>query len=127
MPQMFLIFNHTLTENQKKNAKKVFKIEKFLSLPKDLQALWSNVPPDITDLKNYLKPLISYLKNTIKQEDIALVQGDFGATCLIVSYLKSKRVKCVYATTKRNVIEKKEGDKIIKQAVFEHVQFREYE
>ena len=54
-----------------------------------------------------------------------MVQGDFGATCAIASFVNSLKGVAVYATTKRNVMEERDG-KIIKTSIFEHVRFRKF-
>ena len=97
-----------------------------MQLPESLQTLWSNIPPDLNDISTYLEPLKKYLQKVIKLNDIVLVQGDFGATCQIATFVKSLGAKAVYATTKRDVVEIKKGDKIEKKSIFEHVKFREY-
>jgi len=120
------IFNHSLTPKQKQDAINSFGVTEFVQLPESLQTLWSNIPPDLNDISTYLEPLKKYLQKVIKLNDIVLVQGDFGATCQIATFVKSLGAKAVYATTKRDVVEIKKGDKIEKKSIFEHVKFREY-
>ena len=126
MKKLILLFSHTLTPTQKEDAKNSFGVEEFLSLPKELQTLWSHVPSEIESLDDYLEPLKSYLKSEFKKGDVVLVQGDFGATFSMVTFIHSLGFKAVYATTKRNVVEEKIEGKVIKTSVFEHVRFREY-
>ncbi len=124
--KLFLLFSHTLTTEQIVDAKKTFGVEEFIELPKSLQALWSNVPSDLEALNEYLEPIESYLKVELKKDDLVLVQGDFGATYYVVSMVKSLGFKAIYATTKRNVVEKVIKNKIVKTSLFEHVRFRVY-
>ena len=126
MKKLILLFSHTLTVTQKEDAKNSFGLEEFVSLPKELQMLWSSVPSDLEDLNDYLEPLKSYLKSELKKGDMVLVQGDFGATFSMVSFIYELGFKAVYATTKRNVVEREVDGKVIKTSVFEHVKFREY-
>jgi len=51
------------------------------------------------------------------------IQGEFTLAFELVTLLKNNGIKCIASTAKRNVIEKGNGEKIIK---FEFVQFREY-
>ena len=125
--RMFLLFSHVLTELQKKDAKESLGVGEFIEFPKELQKLWSNIPPKLPNLNSYLEPIFNYLKNNIKKDDYILVQGDFGATCKVAKLTKELNAKAVYATTNRKVIEKKEGNRVYKESIFEHVRFREYE
>jgi hypothetical protein len=126
MKKMFLLFSHTLTNEQIEDAKKSLGVGEFVSLSDDLQKLWSNIPPDITDLDSYLKPIKDWLQNRVNKDDYVLIQGDFGATCKMVAFVKEIGAKAVYATTKRDVQEKKIDGKIIKTSVFKHIIFREF-
>jgi len=126
MPKMFLLFSHKLTEQQIADAKESLGVEGFVRLPPKLQELWSDVPPDITDLALYLQPIQQWLKEQVQSEDFVLVQGDFGATCKFVTFVKEQGAKAVYATTKRNVEERLLDGKVVKTSVFEHIRFREY-
>jgi len=124
MRKMILLFSHTLTKAQERDAKERFDIEEFIALPNTLQELWSNIPPELEELEEYLEPIRSFLVENMEIDDIALVQGDFGATCAIASFVKSIGGVATYATTKRNVVEKKVHGKIVKTSVFEHIRFR---
>ena len=126
MKKMYLLFSHILTQEQFIDARENLGVEEFIKLPQELQELWSNIPPDIVDISSYLKPIKQWLQDHIKLGDIALIQGDFGATCKMVSFVKEKGAKAVYATTKRDVQEKLTNGKIIKTSVFQHIRFREF-
>lgn len=127
MPKLHLLFNHNLTDKQRKDATKSFHIDEFVSLPDDLQQLWINIPADLKSLNCYLNPIETYLKDSVKSGDYVLIQGDFGATCKMVGFAKQLGAIPVYATTKRDVIEVKEGNAVIKKSVFQHKMFRRYE
>ena len=55
--KMFLLFSHQLTDEQKKDAIENLKVTKFISLPEKLQKLWSNIPPEIESLGEYLNDI----------------------------------------------------------------------
>ena len=126
MKKMFLLFSHTITEAQEQDAKSSFGVEEFVSLPSNLQKLWSNVPASLDSITEYLEPIRDFLIDNMEEDDIVLVQGDFGATCSMASFVNSLGGVAVYATTKRNVIEKEVAGKIVKTSVFEHVRFRRF-
>ena len=123
---MILLFSHNITEEQKEDAKKSWGVEAFVSLPKELQGLWSSVPANLEDINAYLEPFKAFILQDLKHDDVVLVQGDFGSTYAMVSFVKSLGAKAVYATTKRNVVEKESDGKIVKTSVFEHIRFRKY-
>ncbi len=126
MKKLFLLFSHTLTKAQESDAKASLGIEEFVALPNDLQTLWSNIPPQLTDLNDYLAPLKGYIRNESKEGDVVLIQGDFGGCYEMVNYVKSLGLTAVHSTTKRDVVEKIVNGKVEKFSRFEHVIFRLY-
>ncbi|QBF16219.1 hypothetical protein ATH_1164 [Aliarcobacter thereius LMG 24486] len=124
---MFLFFSHQLTEEQKKDAEKHFDIDNFINLPQNLQEIFSNVPNDLENLDNYIKPIKEFLKENAKKDDLVLIQGDFGVTYILVNFAKSLYLNPVYSTTSRVVQEFEEGGKLIKKSIFKHQMFRKYE
>ncbi|CAA6815390.1 MAG: Unknown protein [uncultured Sulfurovum sp.] len=127
MKKLFLLLSHTLTSKQINDAKNTFAVEAFIPLSPELQTLWSNVPPTLEDLVKYLQPLRNFLIENLEDNDLVLVQGDAGATCSVVFFLKSLGFSAVYATTQREVLELKGNDgKVVKKSVFNHVGFRKY-
>ena len=126
MKQLFLIFSHKLTQKQIEDAKASLGVEKFVSLPQDLQKLWSNIPPELENLEEYLTPLKEYIKANANRGDYALIQGDFGGCYTMVNFVKSQGLIALHSTTKRDAIEKEIDGKIVKTSHFEHIIFRKY-
>jgi len=125
--KMFLIFSHALTQQQIKQAKEKFNISEFISLPQNLQQIWSGIDPDIESLKETLEPICEFLKYSAKKDDVVLVQGDFGAVCIVVRFSQENDLLPVYATTKRNVVEYVDkNSQNVKKSIFEFRRFREY-
>ncbi|WP_456372838.1 CRISPR-associated protein Csx20 [Methanocaldococcus sp.] len=123
---MFLLFSHNLTNDQIKDAKENLKVNKFIYLPKELQNIWSNIPPEVEDITDYLKPIKEFLKNNANDGDYVLIQGDFGATYNMVNYAFENNLIPIYATTKRVVKEVIEDGKVITIREFKHCRFRKY-
>ena len=124
--KMVLLFSHKLTKEQEIDAIQNLKVKEFVYLPQDLQKLWSNIPPDINDLDKFLEPIKEFLKQNINEKDFVLIQGDFGATCKMVNFVKNLNAIPIYATTKRETKEKLIDNKIIKTSIFKHIAFRSY-
>lgn len=128
MKKMILLFSHTLSESQKKQAKELYGVESFLSLPKKLQSIWSNISPELESVEEVMFPLKEFISSNANRDDVALIQGDFGGVYIMVNFCKEQKIKTLYATTKREAIEyiNEQGEKM-KKSKFEHVRFREYE
>jgi hypothetical protein len=124
---VILLFNHTLTDAQKHDAKNTLNVKEFINLPKELQHTWSNIPTDVASLLILLAPIKEFISKEARKGDYILIQGDFGATYAMVEFTKSLGLIPIYATTKREVIETNAGNKVIKKSIFKHERFREYE
>jgi len=128
MKKIVLLFSHQVTETQKEELHKNWKIDEFVVLPYNLQQIWSNIPADAVSIVTLLEPIKIFLSANVEKGDLALIQGDFGAVYDMINYVKSLELTPVYATTKRIVSEyKNEEGKTVKKSIFEHRRFREYE
>jgi len=126
MKKLILLFSHTLTQAQEIDARDSLGIDTFVSLPTELQKLWSSVPPDLASITEYLSPVEAFVGEVGSEGDCVLIQGDFGATYQLVEYALSLGLTPLYATTARDVVETREGDRLVKRSVFRHVRFRVY-
>jgi len=126
MKRLFLLFSHTLTEAQEQDARVSLGVEAFITLPNELQTLWSNIPPQLTQLDDYLEPLKAYIRNESNAGDVFLIQGDFGGCYEMVNFVKALCFTAVHSTTTRDVVEKTVNGKVEKFSRFEHVIFRKY-
>jgi len=123
---MFLLFSHTLTKPQIDDAKNSLGVASFISLSTELQKLWSDVPPELESLEEYLKPIRGFITTESKSDDVVLIQGDFGVVYEMVVFCKELKLATVYATTKREVKEVIKDGKILKTSLFKHVRYRKY-
>ena len=124
--KVLLLFSHQLTENQEKELIENFKVKKIVSLSSELQEMWSNV----SIKKNYkenLEKIKKYIEENFNENDVMLVQGNWGYTYNIVKWSIEKRLVPVYSYTERNVEEIKDGENVKKISYFKHVKFIEYE
>ena len=124
--KMLLFFSHNLDDNQIQSAKNDLGISEFVTLPEHIQSKWSNVPADLADLNAYSSDFKEFLNQNSRPNDIALIQGDFGLSYIMINYAKSLGLHAVYATTRRISKEKIINGKTIKESVFEHVRFRQF-
>ena len=121
-----LLFSHQLTENQEKELVENFKVKKIVSLSSELQEMWSNVSIK-ENYKENLEKIKKYIEENFNENDVMLVQGNWGYTYNIVKWSIEKRLGPVYSYTERNVEEIKDGENVKKISYFKHVKFIEYE
>ncbi len=127
MADLYLVFNHTLTTLQESSAKTSLGVARVIDLPPFLKDLWSLVPPELSGLLNYLKPLKEWLVERARFSDYILIQGDFGATYLMVRFALEKGLIPIYSTTGREAAEEhKEDGSVTLTHHFRHVRYRKY-
>ena len=125
---LFLLFNHSLTDEQKQDALVSLNISRIVELPQYLKEQWSNVPSDIPELKAYVEPVKNWLFSQSQKGDHVLIQGDFGASYLMINYAFEIGLIPIYAATKRQIIEERENIGSVKVTrQFRHEIFRKYE
>jgi hypothetical protein len=129
MPNLYLLFSHHITPEQQADAETSLGVSRLETLPADLQALFSNVPPDLESLHEYLQPIRQWLAERVQADDFVLIQGDFGVTVSLVNYCLTHRLGIpVYATTQRQSVDTVQPDgSVVTQRVFRHCRFRRYE
>ena len=126
-PNLFLLFNHTFTPAQAQAAAAQLGVGEIVPLPAALQAMWSQVPADLPELRPYLQPLRQWLDRHAQPGDYVLIQGDFGATYLMVTFAMARRLKPIYATTERQASEATLADGTVRMVHhFQHRIFRSY-
>ena len=124
---MYLLFSHQLTFDQQKSAEKNFGVTRFITSPEWVQTIWSQIPPDAERLEPILLPIKTWLKQYPSKGDMVLIQGDFGATVLMVNHALALGLVPIYATTERQAKEKNMPDgKIEIFHVFNFRRFRIY-
>jgi len=127
MSDLFLIFNHTFTPLQERQAYRELGVEKIIAPPRAVRSLWAAIPPDEETLISLLQPLFSWLDHNAQKGDFVLVQGDFGASFLLVRYALNKMYIPIYSTTERKAVENKlDNGEIRLTHTFRHVCFRKY-
>lgn len=125
--KMLFIFSHRPTEAQVIDAKASLGIASILEMPPDIKEIRQQIPPDVPVVAPTLEPVKKWVENNSAEGDIALIQGDFGATFLMVNFAIQSGLIPVYATTKRNACEVQQNDGTIRSShLFRHQRFRLY-
>lgn len=124
---MFLLFSHRLTPEQQHHAEMNYGVACFRTPPEEIQSIWSQIPPDADCLDPLLSPVKRWLEQHADKGDVILIQGDFGATVLMVNHAISLGLIPVYATTQRQAREKEMPDGSIETYhIFTFKRFRVY-
>ncbi|HOV84917.1 MAG TPA: CRISPR-associated protein Csx20 [Syntrophobacteraceae bacterium] len=124
---LVLLFNHSLTPAQEAEARETLGVSNFLHPPESVRELWRNIPPEAETLAGYLAPVEEWVKEAAKPGDAVLIQGDFGATCLMVRFAREIGLDPVYSTTERRAVEEPQPDGSIRLIHhFRHKRFRRY-
>ena len=126
MKQVFVLINHTLTERQNLELKRLYGSDcQLIFPPEEIKAYWAQIPPKPFIESNKIQEIVTWLGKA-NNNDVLLVQGDFGATFLIVDYALKNGLVPIQSVTKRIETEEYYGEKVYKHYVFEHECFREY-
>lgn len=124
---LFLLFNHQITDDQRRDAMESLGVQAIREPPDRLKALWSQIPPDLLEIQGFLQPIMQWLKGASRPGDYVLIQGDFGACYLLVSFALANGLIPVYSTTDRIALEESTPDGVIKLVHhFRHKIFRRY-
>lgn len=124
---MFFLFNHHPTKEQILDAETALGVDRIVEMPPDIKAIWQQIPADPPAVEPILGPVKSWLSKNGSHGDIVLIQGDFGATYLMVAFAMELGLVPVYATTRRTASEIREPDGTIRtEHRFKHRRFRVY-
>ena len=127
MFNLFLIFNHEITPIQENDARRSLGVKRITDLPPDFKELWRQVPPDLSEISGYLRPVKTWLAKQAAKSDYVLIQGDFGACYIVVQFAFEKGLLPIYSTTRREAIEEYGSDGAVKMVhQFKHQIFRRY-
>jgi len=124
---LFLLFNHTATEDQLSDARSSLGVNRFVEPTPNIQMLWRKVPPDLKTISAYLDPVKDWLADSSTKGDFVLIQGDFGATYFMVRFSLEIGLVPIYSTTERQVTEEHgPNGQVHLSHTFHHRRFRLY-
>ena len=127
MPRLYLILNHNFTNLQEKDAKESLGIQSIVNIPQHLSKLWQNIPPDLSEIDAHIEPIKHWLVEQAHPSDYVLIQGDFGATFILVKFALCKQLVPIYSTTNREAVEEQQnGDTVKLTRYMRHHRFRKY-
>ena len=125
MKKAFCLLNHTLTEKQIAELKSVYEAEKIEYPLPEIAEQWTQIPPKTELRRSDLQNIIEWLFNAAKG-DVLIVQGEAGSAFAIADWALQRKIVPLYAVTKRVESEERQGEKVFRHYVFEHICFRKY-
>ena len=125
MKKAFCLLNHELTQNQIAELKGKFRIERIVYPREELSKMWSQITATEELDMDVINTVVSWLSSA-NQNDVLIVQGEFGSTFMIVDYALKNGLIPLHAVTKRVANEQRNGEIVYRQYIFEHVCFRKY-
>ena len=126
-PTLFLLFNHRLTAAQETDARASFGVDRIVEPPPEISRIWVEIPPDAEELTTHLAPVFAWLTACARLGDYVLIQGEFGATYLLVNKAFRLGLTPIYSTTRREAVEEHTPDgRVHLRHTFSHVRYRRY-
>jgi hypothetical protein len=103
-----------------------FGAEHIIYAPPQTVVLWSAIPTESEISKAHLEPFTAWLQEG-KEGDIVVLQGEYSATFALVDFALGRGMIPVCAVTERIAREEREGEKVRREYIFEHICFRKYQ
>lgn len=125
MQKVFCLLNHELTPKQMEELQTSFGANEIIYPSAQTASFWSGIPTDKELTKSQFEPITAWLRQA-EAGDIVVLQGEFSATFIVVDFALQIGLIPVCAVTKRVSQEIREGEKVIKKYIFEHICFRTY-
>lgn len=121
----YCLLNHQLTSNQISELKNNYDVSNIIYPDQILKTMWSQIPAQKDYDQNIIDKITTWLKPA-KNNDILIVQGEFGTTFQIVDYALKQHLIPVHAVTERVAKEEINGESVKREYIFKHVCFRKY-
>lgn len=125
MSKAFCLLNHELTQNQINELKNKYSIKEIIYPEKNLTTKWSQIPAIEELSMDIISSVVQWLSSA-QENDVLIIQGEFGSTFMIVDYALKNKLIPVHAVTNRVAKESREGETVHREYIFEHVCFRKY-
>ena len=118
----YWLLNHACNENQLRELMYRFHVDEIVYPSTELASFWAALPCDDA----IHTPLIDEWVDSIRSDDMAVIQGDVTYVFYAVSALIAKGVKVYSAVSARVVEETVVGDVTTMVRQFRHITFRQY-
>lgn len=78
MAKIFNVTNHTATEMQINDAKRMLGVVECVDLPESLKKRWGEVPPETDSVVAFVQPVLDWLGQVASKDDVVWAQGEWG-------------------------------------------------
>ena len=126
MSTLFVLTNHSVTSEQRADARASLGVDSLVDLPQGLKVKWGTVPPDLDSVSEYAAPFLEWLSTNAVSGDVVWAQGEWGVTVIVLDWCRAHGVRCVYATTSRKATEVHTESGVQMTHIFCHERFREF-
>lgn len=124
--KVYCLMNHELTDVQKNELEKNWNCKDVVYPSKELSGNWSQVSTDSVVDRGLVEKVIGWMSES-EEGDCLVVQGEMGSTFMVVDWALGRGLVPLHAVSKRESVEEKNGETVVKRNVFSHVCFRRYE
>ena len=124
--QLFVITNHGITDEQRKDAIASLGVSGFVKLPDIWKEVWGRIPPEAASVDGVVQPVLDWLSEMREPDDIVWVQGEWGATVTVLDYCRRMGIRCVYSTTARVAEDINTPEGVKATHIIKHVRYRDY-
>jgi len=125
MSNCYVLLNHNLTDKQTNELQRIYHVSNIVLPGKELTAAWKQAPL-VSELQpKHFKSFVNWLSKAV-EGDLFVIQGEAGLTFALVDYALARGLIPLHAVTKRTANETKDGEKVTRELIFEHICFREY-
>lgn len=121
----YCLLNHVLTDNQINELSTSYNCNEIEYANQTISQIWSQLPPQKNIDISIINKITQWLENAV-ENDVLIIQGEFGYTFALVDYALGRKLIPVHAVTKRVAQEQRNGEIVERKYIFEHVCFRKY-
>ncbi len=124
----FNLLRRRLSSKQREELRSVWDVVEVMEMPDGVRKRWTTVPPGTVAVRRYIRPVVKWLEDSARPDDVVVVEGDFGAVFHVVKRCLQRGLLPVYPTFQRVLRETTLPDgSVFTKRIFEHVRFRVYE
>lgn len=125
--KMLVVLSHSLTADQKLDARDNWGVADIESAPAGILEQWSNLDPAVDLPASLVGEISAWLGQNAEPGDLLLVQGELGMSWMVANDAREQGLVPVYAVTRREASDAPGTEGVVtRTSIFKHVRYREY-